>query len=92
MNTLISRGCLFVNYHLLHIAPLCIPKASKFQKGVTIWINYDEQILIIQDTIESNRQETDEKKINTDEKLTNITEDLKVFTATITSMMDQINN
>ena len=32
------------------------------------------------------------KKTKTDEKLTNITEDLKVLTVTITSMMDQTNN
>ena len=51
-----------------------------------------EQLLTIQATIETNRQETDEKKIETDEKITKITEDLKVFTATITSMMDQTNN
>ena len=30
--------------------------------------------------------------MNTDEKLTNITEDLKVLTKTITSMMDQTKN
>ena len=52
----------------------------------------DEQFLIIQSLIEANRQETDEKQMNTDEKLTKITEDLKVLTATITSMMDQTNN
>ena len=51
-----------------------------------------EQFLIIQYTIEFNRRDTDEKKINTDEKLTKITEDLKVLTATITLMMDQTNN
>ena len=52
----------------------------------------DEQFLVIQSLIEANRQETDEKQMNTDEKLTKITEDLKVLTATITSMMDQTNN
>ena len=35
---------------------------------------------------------TDLKQMNTDEKLTQITEDLKVLTATITSMMDQNKN
>ena len=49
----------------------------------------DEQFLVIQDTIEANRKETVEKKMNTDEKLTQITEDLKVLTETIKSMMDQ---
>ena len=43
--------------------------------------NYDEQFLIILDTIEDNKQETDEKKTNTDEKLTHITEKLKFSTA-----------
>ena len=43
--------------------------------------NYDEQFLIIQATIEDNKQETDEKKMKTDEKLTHITEKLKVSTA-----------
>ena len=45
----------------------------------------NENFLIIQAIIEANRQETDEK-------LTQITEDLKFLTATITSMMDQTNN
>ena len=35
--------------------------------------NYDEQFLVIQATIESNRQETYEKQMKTDEKLTKIT-------------------
>ena len=52
----------------------------------------DEQIIIIPATIEANRQETDEKKMKTDGKLTQITEELKVLTGTITSMMDQRNN
>ena len=52
----------------------------------------DEQLLIIKSTIEANRQDTYEKKTKTDEKLTNITEDLKVLIATITSMMDQTKN
>ena len=52
----------------------------------------DEQFLIIQATIESNRQETYDKQINTDKKLTNITEDLNFLTEIITSMMDQTNN
>ena len=48
---------------------------------------YDKQFLIIQATIESNKQEADEKKMNTtdkqmktDEKLTQITENLQVLT------------
>ena len=52
----------------------------------------DENFLIIQPTIESNREENDEKQMKTDEKITEITEDLKVFTATITLMMYQTNN
>ena len=35
---------------------------------------------------------TDEKQMKTDEKLAQITEDLKVLTATTTSMIDQTNN
>ena len=50
--------------------------------------NSYEQFIIIQSTIEANRQESDEKQINTDKKLKKITEDLKVFTETITSMMN----
>ena len=57
--------------------------------------NYDEQFLIIQATIEANKQEADEKQMNTsekqiktDEKLTQIIENLQVFTA---FMMDQTN-
>ena len=38
LNTLISPGCFLINTHLRHIAPLFIPKSSKLQKGVTIWI------------------------------------------------------
>ena len=49
----------------------------------------DEQFLIIQATINDNKQDTDEKKMNTDEKLTQITENIKVLTA---FMMDQTNN
>ena len=52
----------------------------------------DEQFLIIQATIESNRQETDEKQMKTYEKLRKTTEDQNVLTATITSMTDQTNN
>ena len=47
----------------------------------------DEMFLIIQATIEDNRQETDEKQMKTDEKVTKITEDFNFLTATITSMM-----
>ena len=53
---------------------------------------YDKHFLIIQSKIEVNRQETNEKKTKTDEKPTKITVDLKVLTATITSIMDQTNN
>ena len=53
---------------------------------------FDEQFPIIQAIIESNIQYTDEKLMNTDEKLTNIIEDFKVLTATITSIMDHTNN
>ena len=52
----------------------------------------DEQFLVVQDEIDVNKQETEKKEINTDEKLTHITEDLKVLTATITSIMDQNKN
>ena len=52
----------------------------------------DEQLLIIQATIESNRKETDEKKMKIDDKLTNITEDLNFLTATITPMMGHTTN
>ena len=45
----------------------------------------DEQLIITQDTIEVNRQESDEK-------IMRLIEDLKVFVkSTITSMMDQTN-
>ena len=53
---------------------------------------YDKHFLIIQSKIEVNRQETNEKQTKTDEKPTKITADLKVLTATITSMMDHTNN
>ena len=48
----------------------------------------DEELLIIQATIEANKHEADkkdmktaEKKMKTDEKLTQLTENLQVFTA-----------
>ena len=45
----------------------------------------DEQFIITQDTIESNRQESDDK-------ITKLTEDLKsIIKSTITSIMDRIN-
>ena len=44
--------------------------------------NSDEKLLIMQDTIEGNRQDSDEKTKE-------LTEDL---TETITTMMDQIKN
>ena len=46
----------------------------------------DEQFLILQSTIEVNKQETDEK-------IAKLIEDLKeMITSTITSMMDQTNS
>ena len=55
----------------------------------------DEQFLVVQATIEANKQQDDEKQmkasekqIKTDEKLTQITENLQVLTA---FMMDQTN-
>ena len=50
---------------------------------------FDKQYLIIQATVEANKQETGEKQMKTNEKLTQITENLKVLTAFI---MDQTNN
>ena len=52
----------------------------------------DEQFLIIQSKMDANMLDTNEKKMRTDDKLTHLTEDLKVLTKTITSMMDQTNN
>ena len=49
----------------------------------------DENFLIIQDTIEANKQEAAEKQIKTDEKITQLTETLNNLTA---FMMDQTNN
>ena len=51
----------------------------------------DEQFLVIQSKIDANKQETGEKQMNNNKKLTQITEYLKVFTETITYMMDQTN-
>ena len=51
-----------------------------------------EQFLVIQAKIDANKQETDGKQMKTDQKLTQLAEDLKVLTLTITSMMDQNNN
>ena len=55
----------------------------------------DEQFLVIQSNIESNKQEADkkdmktaEKKMKTDEKLTQLTENLQVLIALI---MDHTN-
>ena len=48
----------------------------------------DEKFLIIQDTIESNKQEADQKQMKTDEKITHLTETLNSLTA---FMMDQTN-
>ena len=49
----------------------------------------DEQLLIIQDTFEANKQEAAEKKMKTDEKITQLTENLNNLTA---FMMDQTTN
>ena len=51
----------------------------------------DEKFFIVQATIEAKRQEIYEKKMKTDEKLTNVTEELKFLTETITLVMDQTN-
>ena len=48
--------------------------------GNKIYRNSDEQFLIVQATIEANRQETDEKQMNTDDKITKITEEFKFLT------------
>ena len=53
---------------------------------------YNEKLLIIQATIESDSQQDDDKQMKTDEKLTEITEHLTVLTSNITSLMDQTNN
>ena len=52
----------------------------------------DDQLLIIQVKIDSNKQDIDDKQMKTNEKLTHITEDLKVLTVTFTYMMDQTKN
>ena len=52
----------------------------------------DEQFLIVQAKNDANKQDTNEKQMNTDEKISQITEDLKILTETITSMMDHTNN
>ena len=52
----------------------------------------DEHFLFIRSKIDDNKLDTDEKQMKTDDKLTHLTEDLKVLTKTITSMMDQTNN
>ena len=49
----------------------------------------DGNFLIIQATIDSNRQDTDEKQMKTNEKLPKITEIIKILTA---FMMYQTNN
>ena len=44
----------------------------------------DEQFLVIEATIEANKQEADKNKINNDEKLTLLIENLQLLTAFIT--------
>ena len=56
---MVSPDYSLINAHLFHIAPLLIPQALKFQKGNKIDTKSDEKFLIIQATIESNRQDTD---------------------------------
>ena len=52
----------------------------------------DEEFLVIQATIYSNKQDIYEKQMRTGEKLTQITEYLKVLTETMTYMMDLTKN
>ena len=62
LKTLISPSYLLNNTHICHIAPLFIPKASKLKKGGNnMDNNSEEQFLIIQARVESNKQDTDEK-------------------------------
>ena len=49
----------------------------------------DEKFLIIQDTFEANKQDTNDKQMKNDEKITQITSNLKALTAFI---MYQTNN
>ena len=44
----------------------------------------DEQFLVIEATIESNKQEADKNQMKTDEKLTLLTENIPVLTALMT--------
>ena len=94
--TLISPGYLHINPHLRYIAPLFIPQASKFYKGVTRWI---QSLMNISLSSKPTMKPTSKrmirktwrlmrKKINTDEKLTQLTENLQVLT---TLMMNQTN-
>ena len=53
---------------------------------------YDEQFIIMQATIKSNKQEIKSNKQDSDEKMMNLTEDFKaILASSITSMMDHIN-
>ena len=64
---------LLINTHLRQITPTfhnhCpisvtlpfMPRASTFQTDKTIWIKIMSQLLIMQDTIDTNRQDYDEK-------------------------------
>ena len=52
----------------------------------------DEQFIIMQATIETNKQDMRSNKQESDKKMMNTTEDFKsMLTSTITSMMDRIN-
>ena len=50
--------------------------------------NYDEQFLVIESTIEANKQEADKNQKKTDEKITLLTENLQVLTVL---MIDKTN-
>ena len=77
----ISPGYSLINAHLRHIAPnhnhcpisvipTFIPEASIYQVEIIIDKESDDQLVIMQDTIESNMQYSDEKKNNPTEHLT----------------------
>ena len=54
--------------------------------------NSDEQFIIMQAKIESNKQETKTNKQYSDEKMMNLTEKFKaMIESSITSIMDHIN-
>ena len=67
---------------MLHIAPLFLPQASKFQKRVTIWItSLMKSSSSSKQQFGAKNQDTGEKQMKAEEKLTQITENLKVLTA-----------